>query len=150
MFKGVPDRTCGAFHKEHARVVGYNGDDAVVVESTLLLRLAYKVRRHAPQRYDPTTLPDPKESPPERLHTKGTRPVQLALPGAVLGDVGDPQSVGLVTSEAALDELGGGNDFAGETEPLSGRKAGPVRLSRMILATCLWPTMIPRPSRSSA
>jgi hypothetical protein len=41
------------------------------------------------------------------VHVEHDRAVELALPGRVLGDVGDPQLVGPLASEVAVDEVGG-------------------------------------------
>jgi hypothetical protein len=41
------------------------------------------------------------------VHVEHDRAVELALPGGVLGDVGDPQLVRFMPGEVAVDEVGG-------------------------------------------
>src|SRR4051794_28887323 len=77
------------------------------------------------------------------------RAVDLALPGRVLGDVGQPELIRTLSPEDAVDEVVGGRS-AGHARHLRAplRPAIPARC--ISIATALWPTRIPRPSTSSA
>jgi hypothetical protein len=53
-------------------------------------------------------------------HIQHHTAIQLAFPGGVLGDVGDPQLVGCWPVEAALDQVSGGRRIGLARDALSG------------------------------
>ena len=51
------------------------------------------------------------------MSVKHDTAVELAFPGSVFGDVGDPQPVGFSPGEIAVDEIGGRDCLGGLLEP---------------------------------
>jgi hypothetical protein len=75
--------------------------------------------------------------------------VDLAFAGGVLGDVSDPLLVGQRPGELAVDQVTRGRRLVlGAGRRLPGRPLIPAR--RMSISTAPWPTVMPKPSLSSA
>jgi hypothetical protein len=76
--------------------------------------------------------------------------VELAFAGGVLGDVGDPQLVRARPGELAVHQVPRGRGLVFRPGPAAAGQAPLIPARRISISTAPWPTVMPRPSLSSA